>query len=291
MTDHHHHHHHNNNAADADEWGESAMAELLDLDAEVLHTFLSEATAVLAQLTRDEPPRRILDLGSGTGTGTLALLQRFEDAEATAVDRSPRLLDHLRGKARARGVEDRVRTVPADLDAAWPDFGAVNLVWASASLHHLTDPDRGLREIFESLRPGGLLAVIEMAGFPHFLPDDVGRGRPGLEARCHAARAEAHAESLPDLGSDWGPRLSRAGFTVEVERPFTIDLRPPLPESTARYAQASLRMLRSRIAGKLDSEDLATLDHLVDSDGPDGVVRRDDLTVRAERTLWAARRP
>ncbi|MGP3944570.1 MULTISPECIES: class I SAM-dependent methyltransferase [Streptomyces] len=289
MTDHHHHHH--NNAADEDEWGESAMAELLDLDAEVLHTFLSEATAVLAQLTRDEPLHRILDLGSGTGAGTLALLQRFEGAEAIAVDRSPRLLDHLRGKARARGVEDRVRTVQADLDAAWPEFGAVNLVWASASLHHLTDPDRGLRQIFESLRPGGLLAVIEMAGFPRFLPDDVGRGRPGLEARCHAARAEAHAESLPDLGSDWGPRLSAAGFTVEVERPFTIDLRPPLPESVGRYAQASLGVLRSRVAEKLSSEDLATLDHLIDSDSPDGVVRRDDLTVRAERTLWAARRP
>ncbi|MFT9476246.1 hypothetical protein [Streptomyces sp. 11-1-2] len=50
-------------------------------------------------------------------------------------------------------------------------------------------------------------------------------------------------------------------------------------------------MRRSRIAGKLSSDDLATLDHLVDSDGPDGVVRRADLTVRAERTLWAARRP
>ncbi|MFE2441115.1 class I SAM-dependent methyltransferase [Streptomyces sp. NPDC059426] len=209
------------------------------------------------------------------------------------MDRSPRLLDHLRGKARARGVEDRGRTVQADLDAAWPDLGTVELVWASASLHHLTDPDpdRGLREIFEWLRPGGLLAVVEMAGFPRFLPDDVGRGRPGLEARCHEARAEAHAESLPDLGSDWGPRLSRAGFTVEVERPITIDLRPPLPEPTARYAQASLRMLRSRIAGKLSPDDLATLDHLLDSGGPDGVVRRDDLTVRTERTLWAARRP
>ncbi|MCG0286887.1 trans-aconitate 2-methyltransferase [Streptomyces sp. PSAA01] len=291
MTDHHHHHHHHHNAAGADEWDESAMAELLDLDAEVLHTFLSEATAVLAQLARDEPPHRILDLGSGTGAGTFALLQRFEGAEAIAADRSPRLLDHLRGKARARGVEDRVRTVQADLDAAWPDFGAVNLVWASASLHHLTDPDRGLRQIFESLRPGGLLAVIEMAGFPRFLPDDIGRGRPGLEARCHAARAEAHAESLPDLGSDWGPRLSAAGFTVEVERPFTIDPRPPLPESVGRYAQASLGMLRSRVAEKLSPEDLATLDHLIDSDGPDGVARRDDLTVRAERTLWAARRP
>ncbi|MFJ1995092.1 class I SAM-dependent methyltransferase [Streptomyces asiaticus] len=293
MTDHHHEHHHEHHHRHhgADGPDDSGWAELLDLDAEVLHTYLSEVTSQLAQLTRDDPPRRILDLGSGTGTGTLALLQRFEDAEAIAVDRSPDLLEHLRGKARARGVEDRVRTVQADLDDTWPDFDPVDLVWASASVHHLTDPDRGLREIFERLRPGGLLAVIEMAGFPRFLPEDVGRGRPGLEARCHAVQAQEHAERMPELGADWGPRLARAGFGIAVERPFTIDLRPPLPEPTGRYAQAFLRRVRSHVAARLSPDDLATLDHLIDSDGPDGVLRRDDLTVRAERTLWAARRP
>ncbi|MCQ8191956.1 class I SAM-dependent methyltransferase [Streptomyces rugosispiralis] len=291
MTDHHHEHHHEHHHHHHGDAGDSGWAELLDLDAEVLHAYLSEVTSRLAQLTRDDPPRRLLDLGSGTGTGTLALLGRFEIAEAIAVDRSPDLLDHLRGKARARGVADRVRTVQADLDGTWPDFGPVDLVWASASVHHLADPDRGLREVFERLRPGGLLAVIEMAGFPRFLPEDVGRGRPGLEARCHAVQAQEHAERMPELGSDWGPRLSRAGFTVVTEHPFAIDLRPPLPEPTGRYAQAFLRRMRSHVAERLSPEDLATLDHLIDSDGPDGVLRRDDLAVRAERTLWAARRP
>jgi len=32
-------------------------------------------------------------------------------------------------------------------------------------------------------------------------------------------------------------------------------------------------------------------DDQVGSDGPDGVLRRDDLTVRAEKTVWAARHP
>jgi hypothetical protein len=41
----------------------------------------------------------------------------------------------------------------------------------------------------------------------------------------------------------------------------------------------------------MSSDDLATLDTLVDSDGPDGVLRRDDLAVRTTRTAWAARRP
>ncbi|MEU4891172.1 methyltransferase domain-containing protein [Streptomyces sp. NPDC044780] len=291
MTDHHHSHddhHHNQGVTEPDD---SAMAALLDLDAEVLHTFLSDVTSDLARLSPDRPPHRILDLGSGTGAGTFALLQRFADAEVIAVDRSPELMDHLRDKARERGVEHRIRTVQADLDGAWPALDTVDLVWASASVHHLADPDRGLREIFRSLRPGGLLAVIEIAGFPRFLPDDIGRGRPGLEARCHAAMAEARAEHLPHLGSDWGPRISRAGFTIEAERPFSLDLRPPLPEATGRYAQATLRRARSHLAGALSADDLATLDHLIDSDAPDGVLRRDDLHVRVERTLWAARRP
>jgi hypothetical protein len=41
----------------------------------------------------------------------------------------------------------------------------------------------------------------------------------------------------------------------------------------------------------MSADDLATLDTLIDSDGPDGILRRDDLTVRTARTVWVARRP
>src|ERR1039457_1484905 len=294
MENHHHHHRATGSgtgtgtAAGTDD---SAMAELLDLDAEVLHAYLSEVTALIQQLAAELPPRRILDLGSGTGTGALALLQRFEGADAIALDISAQLLQHLRDKARVLGVADRVRTVQADLDAAWPAIDPVDLVWASSSLHHMADPDRVLTGGFAALRPAGLLAVVEMDSFPRFLPDDLGLGRPGLEARCHAALAEGRAAELPHLGSDWGARLSQAGFTIEAERPFAIDLTPPLPASTGRYAEASLRRIRSSLDGRMSAGDLAALDTLLDSDGPDGVLQRDDLTVRTARTIWVARRP
>src|ERR1019366_6748276 len=95
----------------------------------------------------------------------------------------------------------------------------------------------------------------------------------------------------PHLGSDWGSRLSQAGFTIEAERPFAIDLTPPLPTSTGRYARASLRRIRSNLDGRMSADDLATLETLIDSYGPDGVLQRDDLTVRTARTVWVARRP
>jgi len=270
---------------------ESAMAELLDLDAEVLHDYLSEVTAWIETLAAEVPPRRILDLGAGTGTGTFALLDRFHGADAIALDASPQLLHHLRARARDLGVADRVRTVEADLDAQWPTIDTVDLVWASASLHHMADPDRVLIEVFDALRHGGLLVLVELDSFPRFLPDDVGVGRPGLEARGHAALAEGRAADLPELGSDWGSRLSQAGFTIEAERSFAIELTPPLPAATGRYAHVSLRRMRANLEGRLSEDDLATLDTLLDSDGPHGLLQREDLSVRAARTIWVARRP
>ena len=93
------------------------------------------------------------------------------------------------------------------------------------------------------------------------------------------------------MGSDWGSRLSKAGFGIEGERTFAIHLTPPLPAATGRYAQASLRRLRSGLDGQLSDGDLAALDTMIGGDGPESLLRRDDLTVRATRTVWAARRP
>jgi SAM-dependent methyltransferase len=283
----HGHHGHHHTATESDE---AAMAELLDLDAEVLHAYGSEVSDWIGQQAAGLDPRRIVDLGSGTGTGTLALLRRFERANVIAVDVSGPMLDRLRGKADALGVAGRVRTVQADLDAGWPAVGPVDMAWASGSLHHLADPARVLAEVLAALRPGGLLIVAEIDSFPRFLPDDIGLGRPGLEARCHAVLSEDRAARLPHLGSDWPARLAGAGFVVEAERSFVIELSPPLPASAGQYAEVSLRRARSGLDGRMDPADLAVLDTLL-GDGPDGLRQRGDLTVRTARTVWAARRP
>jgi SAM-dependent methyltransferase len=282
MTDHQHQHQHQHDSHDLD-----ALAEMVDLDAEVLHEFLAEVTGWLHERAGTRT-RRIVDLGSGTGTGTLALAERFAEAEFIAVDQAESMLHRVRDKARAHGIDGRVQTLQADLDGEWPALEPVDLVWASASLHHLADPDRVLADILATLRPGGLLAAVELASFPYFLPHDLGVGRPGLEERCHAALREETRHDLPTLGSDWGPRLRKAGFTVEAERRFDIDLKAPLPAATGRYAQTSLTRLRTGLGGRLDAEDLATLDALLHGDG---LLTRTDLSVRTTRTVWLAARP
>ncbi|MEU7914445.1 class I SAM-dependent methyltransferase [Microbispora bryophytorum] len=270
------------------EHSDGEQAEILDLDAEVLAEHIASITGWLPVKSE---PRQIVDLGCGTGAGTFALLERFPDAHVTAVDSSDGHLRLLREKARARGVEERVRTVQADLDTDhWPDLGTPDLVWASASMHHMADPGRALTSVHDLLAPGGLFAVVELAGFPRFLPAHAPESRPGLEERAHAATDGFHAEHVPHRGADWGPMLTAAGFTVEDERTIIVNIEGGRSEAIGRYAVGGLRRIRRVAAPALSPEDLAALDELLDTNSPNSILRREDLAVRTERTVWAARR-
>ncbi|WP_229377430.1 trans-aconitate 2-methyltransferase [Streptomyces sp. VRA16 Mangrove soil] len=262
------------------------MAQLLELDAEVLAPYLAELTGWLAELT-SSGPALILDLGSGPGTGSFALARQFPSAHVTAVDLSPQMLHRLNKQAAVHGVADRISTVEANIDGPWDEIGEngpYDLIWAASFLHHVTDPARTLAQAFEQLRPGGLLAVSEMDFFPLCLPEDTGVGRPGLEARLHAV-----TNTQPD--HEWTDQLKNAGFIVE-KRAFEIRLdHAQAGPSVSAYAQAFLAKLRSHATDLLEADDLAALDVLLDEAQPNSVAHRDDLRVHTTRTTWIARRP
>jgi SAM-dependent methyltransferase len=281
-------HDHGHDHGDHD--NEAALTELLDLEGEVLQSYLDDLTGWIAA-TAQPPVSRIVDLGSGTGTGALALLRRFPGAHVTAVDLAPERLARLTHRAAQLGRGDRVDTVAADLDQPWLDLGRADLVWTSMALHHVADPAQALIRIFGLLRPGGSLVIAEtnpLAAFPRFLPAGAGTG---LEDRIHERLARLLAEQVPEMGANWTSRLTAAGFTVAAERVFDVALAAPLPPAAGRYAQLSLDRLRTGLADQLDPADLKTLDTLVADDGPDSLRHRADLTVRATRLTWLARRP
>jgi hypothetical protein len=256
------------------------LREMLDLDAEIGAAQLAHFTARIAALAGDHPVRDVVDLGAGTGTGTFALLRQFPDATVTAVDTA--------GNARRHGLDGRIRPLRADVDERWPQTGPADLIWAASSMHHMADPDRVLRDIHTTLRPGGQLAVIEMESMPHFLPDDIGIGSPGLESRCDVLMAEARAEHLPHMGSDWTARLTAAGFTIRESGELAVDLPAPVPAAATRYAYATLQRMRAGLADRLTPEDRGTLDVLLADDGPHALRNRADLVVRSTRSFWIA---
>ncbi|HTZ45057.1 MAG TPA: methyltransferase domain-containing protein [Jatrophihabitans sp.] len=263
------------------------LDDLLDLDGEVLAGYWTEAIEWTVQRTGGHPCKKILDLGAGTGVGTIRLAGLFPDAEVTAVDLAEASLARLRATADGLRLAGRIRTVVADLDAGWPVPEPVDLTWASMSLHHLADPDRLLSTVHAATAPGGLIALAEFAEPLRFLPD----GFAGdLEARCLAALRHRHTAELPHLGADWAPHLAAAGFTTPQERRFDIAVNAIGNPAALRYARLWLARLAHGLNDHAPAADRQALAGLVRGDGLDTLQRRGELVIRGTRTVTVARR-
>ena len=167
------------------------QAQILDLDAKAL---ADDIAAITAWLPVQAAPMQIVDLGAGTGAGSFALLNQFPQAQITAVDSSSAHLERLRTTAHKANLTHRVRIVQADLNAGeWPDLGTPDLVWASASMHHLAAPDQALRKVRDILAPAGLIVIVELAGLPASCPPPLRRTGPAWKS----AATPPPSSSLP----------------------------------------------------------------------------------------------
>jgi SAM-dependent methyltransferase len=287
---HHDQHAHDEHAHRHPGAAQDDYTDLLDLDAEVLCDYWSAALDWVRSTAAGAARTRLLDLGAGTGTGAIGLAKRFPDAEVIALDVSPESLAKIGPKAARDGLAARIHPLEADLDAGWPDLGTLDLTWASASLHHMADPARVLRDALNATRPGGLIAVSEFSAPLLFLPDDLGFGRTGFESRIADVLGRAHAEEMPTLGSEWAPRLTDAGWTLVAEQDFPIDQDPPSHPSATRYAHAWFARLSEGLSDRLEPDDRATLAALLDTRGPRSLLNRANLHIRGGRTITIGRR-
>jgi release factor glutamine methyltransferase len=75
------------------------------------------------ELGRDRPPRRMVDVGSGSGCIALALAKEFPRAEIHATELSPEALEIARANAARHQLEQRIQFREADLLAGLEDGG------------------------------------------------------------------------------------------------------------------------------------------------------------------------
>jgi SAM-dependent methyltransferase len=106
---------------------------------------------VLWQTLVEWSPRRVLEVGGGTGE-LAERMQRELGAEVLFLDLSPRMVE----LAHERGVDAQV----GDVQALPFEDGVFDTVVAAWMLYHVPDIPRGLAEIARVLRPGGALVAV-----------------------------------------------------------------------------------------------------------------------------------
>lgn len=100
-------------------------------------------------------PKRILDLGCGTGNLTDQILKHYPEAEIDALDISEEILSESRKRF---SQVSNIRYIHADFNGLHLPPGSYDLVMSSIAVHHIEDPEKAVlyKEIYQALRPGGI---------------------------------------------------------------------------------------------------------------------------------------
>lgn len=102
----------------------------------------------------DFPGKRVLDAGTGTGRRLLEAARTFPKTDFVAVDMTEVSLNHARHeatRANLRNVEFRAANLMGDFTG----LGKFDIVMCMGVLHHLANPDQGLRNLAGALKEDG----------------------------------------------------------------------------------------------------------------------------------------
>lgn len=138
-----------------DEWAPSYDAQIRGM---VPH--YEEIHETLLALLALRPPRRMLDLGAGTGYTLRRVVEAFPELRATGLDVSGEMLE--RARQRLDHLAHRVELRQADIAAPEID-GSFDAIISILAVHHLfADEKRHLfSRIWEHIEPGGIFLLAD----------------------------------------------------------------------------------------------------------------------------------
>lgn len=118
-------------------------------------------TAMVDAVTASRPPpRRILDVATGTA-GVAIMLADRTDAEVVGIDLTEAMLRTGRARVAGRGLSDRVALLGGRAEQLPFDDATFDALTFTYLLRYVDDPAATLVELARVVRPGGTIAMLE----------------------------------------------------------------------------------------------------------------------------------
>ena len=104
----------------------------------------------------DVAGRNVLEIGSGLGAASVTLVEKYGAHSVLGVDVEAHLVEHSRERARAAGLDERVRFRLVDPGPLPFDDGSHDMVFSKDAIVHIPDKAACYAEVLRVLAPGGV---------------------------------------------------------------------------------------------------------------------------------------
>jgi len=115
-----------------------------------------------------------LEVGVGPGTLATMIAEHNPSVCITAVDLSPDMVSVAKEHIKQKNLQDRIQCVTGEVSDAsvMEGLGKFDLVYSAFSLHHWKDPENSISNLWNAVRPNGVLYVYDLKRvcWLYFLP-------------------------------------------------------------------------------------------------------------------------
>lgn len=116
------------------------------------------------RIIRRAKPQRIMDVATGTGDLAIAMARKVNEAHILGVDLSEEMLSEARKKIKRLELEKRITLEKGDAESlTMVASESVDAATVAFGVRNFENIERGLSEIYRTLRPGGKLVVLEFS--------------------------------------------------------------------------------------------------------------------------------
>ena len=117
----------------------------------------------VVRIVRRMKPERIMDLATGTGDLAIKMAKRIPQARIMGVDLSENMLAVAAEKVRKQGLDDKIALYQGDAEQLDVNDGVLDVVTVAFGVRNFGNIEKGLGEIWRSLRSGGHIVILEFS--------------------------------------------------------------------------------------------------------------------------------